>query len=122
MKWQNVVMCRPPPEEKAQGEWPEAKLMDFGLSHFRLQPDRKGLMEVRCGTLGYVAPEVKEKNSVIGPEIDMWAFGIMLYEMCFAYKPKDLKNYVYGSGPIPFNTRDLRKINKHIRPVIEGCI
>jgi len=59
MKLQNVVMHRPPPEEKAQGYLPEVKLMDFGLSHFRQKPDRKGLMEVRCGTLGYIAPEVE---------------------------------------------------------------
>lgn len=52
----------------------------------------------------------------------MWAFGVMLYEMCFAFKPPVLKNYVYGSGPIPYEARALRKINKHILPVIEGCL
>jgi hypothetical protein len=35
MKLENVVMNRPLPEEKAQGELPDIKLMDFGLSHFR---------------------------------------------------------------------------------------
>jgi hypothetical protein len=27
-----------------------------------------------------------------------------------------------GSGPIPYEARALRKINKHILPVIEGCL
>ena len=44
-------------------------------------------MLTQCGTQGYIAPEVQKKDTVIGPEIDMWAFGVMLYEMCSAYKP-----------------------------------
>jgi len=39
MKLQNIVRDCPPPEEKAQGELPIVKLLDFGLSHFRTQPD-----------------------------------------------------------------------------------
>jgi serine/threonine protein kinase len=56
----------------------------------------KALMSDRCGTSGYIAPEVKPKNTMIGPEIDMWAFGVMLYELCTAYKPTKLSNYRYG--------------------------
>jgi serine/threonine protein kinase len=64
----------------------------------------------------------------------MWAFGVMLYEMCFAFKPTVLKNYTYGknktnlipfclgSGPIPYEKRALRKVNKQFIPVIEGCL
>ena len=44
-------------------------------------------MKERSGTVGYIAPEVYGKNILIGPEIDMWAFGIVLYEICVAYKP-----------------------------------
>jgi serine/threonine protein kinase len=47
----------------------------------------KSLMVDRCGTSGYIAPEIKSKNTKISPGIDMWAFGVMLYEMCTAYKP-----------------------------------
>ena len=53
-------------------------------------------MVTRCGTQGYIAPEIGPKNSIISPEIDMWAFGVMLYEMCTAYKPTVLRNYRYG--------------------------
>lgn len=44
-------------------------------------------MKERCGTSGYIAPEIKTNNCMVGPEIDMWAFGVMLYEMCVAYRP-----------------------------------
>jgi len=54
------------------------------------------MMKDKCGTNGYIAPEIKPKNSLVGPEIDMWAFGVMLYELCTAYKPTKLCNYRYG--------------------------
>ena len=60
----------------------------------------KAIMVERCGTGGYIAPEVGHKNSLIGPEIDMWAFGVMLYEMCTAYKPTKLMNFRYGKYQI----------------------
>jgi serine/threonine protein kinase len=100
------------------------KLCDFGLSHV-MKPDLNGkaMMLERCGTGGYIAPEIGSKNSLIGPEIDMWAFGVMLYEMCTAYKPTKLCNYRYGnfsklinfglgSGPVPFRDRDWKRHNK----------
>lgn len=60
----------------------------------------KALMVDKCGTMGYIAPEVVGKNSLVGPEIDMWAFGVMLYEMCTAYKPTKLCSYRYGNDDI----------------------
>jgi len=56
----------------------------------------KAIMIEKCGTHGYIAPEIQGKNSLVGPEIDMWAYGVMLYEMCAAYKPTKVKNYRYG--------------------------
>ena len=44
-------------------------------------------MKDRSGTSGYIAPEVKNNNILVGPEIDMWALGVMMYEMCTAYRP-----------------------------------
>jgi len=54
----------------------------------------------------------------------MWAFGVMLYEMCTAYKPTVLKNFEYGSGDIPFRRQDWKKLDhsKHIQELIAGCL
>ena len=39
----------------------------------------KALMKELCGTRHYMAPELKSNNILVGPEIDMWSFGVMLY-------------------------------------------
>jgi serine/threonine protein kinase len=41
--------------------------------------EKKALMQRRNGTRVYIAPEVNRDNVIVGPEIDMWAFGILLY-------------------------------------------
>lgn len=115
MKLPNILMQRPTLEERQQGELPIVKLCDFGISQVIKPQEYKGqnkaLMKDRSGTAGYIAPEIKTNNTLIGPEIDMWAFGVMLYEMCTAYKPTQLQNYRYGGGPIPFRARDWKKLD-----------
>ena len=69
-------------------------------------------MKDRCGTQGYIAPEIKTNNVMVGPEIDMWSFGVLLYEMTVAYRPTQLQNYRYGSGPIPYRDRDWKKLDQ----------
>ena len=62
---------------------------------------------------------------MVGPEIDMWGFGVMLYEFCTAYKPTQVKNYRYGSGPIPFRDRDWKKLDqkgKVVQDLIKACL
>lgn len=49
--------------------------------------EQKALMSEKCGTEGYMAPELSDNNLLVGPEIDMWAFGVLLYELCTSYKP-----------------------------------
>jgi len=48
-------------------------------------------MKERSGTAHYIAPEISPilgtLDHVVGPEIEMWAFGVLLYEMCVPYKP-----------------------------------
>jgi serine/threonine protein kinase len=97
MKIQNALLQRPEEDEKQAGEFPIVKLCDFGLSHV-IKPEYNGkaLMVEKCGTGGYIAPEIGAKNTLVGPEIDMWSLGVMMYEMCTAYKPTKICNYRYG--------------------------
>lgn len=100
---------------------PIVKVCDFGISQI-ITPNqfgglRKALMKERSGTCGYIAPEIRGANQLIGPEVDMWAFGIILYQMCVAYKPTQLKGYKYGTGPIPYNKRDWKKLSEGGAPI-----
>lgn len=70
-------------------------------------------MQQRCGTIGYLAPELLkngERNIEITPAIDMWALGVILYELCVAYSPLRLKTFKYGA-PVPFDKRDWKRFD-----------
>jgi protein-serine/threonine kinase len=122
IKIPNVVLHRFP-EEDGQMEAPILKICDFGLVQIMdPQLGNKALMKTMCGTKGYIAPEIGSYNTLVGPEIDMWSFGVMLYELCVAYKPTEMRNYRYGSGPIPFRDRDWKKISPLVIKLINECL
>ncbi|KAJ1815319.1 Serine/threonine-protein kinase, partial [Coemansia sp. RSA 2598] len=52
------------------------KLIDFGLANFF---DGTSLMETFCGSLPYTAPEILRGDAYVGPEIDVWSLGVLLY-------------------------------------------
>ena len=76
-----------------------ARLADFGLSTIH-NPDRKGHQSI-CGTPLYSAPQLLRKNRYTY-KVDVWALGIMTYEMLM--------------GRTPFHSYEMRdliaKINK----------
>lgn len=72
-------------------------LADFEFS-LNFQP---GVRENRhyVGTLEYTSPEVRYEKYV-GPEIDIWAMGVVLYKLV--------------TGKFPFQTDDLKKIQEKL--------
>jgi serine/threonine protein kinase len=64
-------------------EW-NVKVGDFGLS-LRFQPGRKVTDPV--GSLIYASPEVLRREPYLGPELDVWALGVLLYEMLCGTPP-----------------------------------
>lgn len=64
-------------------EW-NVKVGDFGLS-LLYQPGRKANDPV--GSLIYASPEVLRRESYTGPELDVWALGVLLYEMLCGTPP-----------------------------------
>jgi hypothetical protein len=60
------------------------KLTDFGFSRKWESGSR---FKSVCGTLGYSSPEILCQKEVIGPEIDMWSLGALLYVIIYRCKP-----------------------------------
>ena len=67
----------------SEGENPEIKLIDFGLSTFTTPGEIKNF---KCGTLGYTAPEVFSGSYT--NKVDLWSLGVI--------------TYAYLTGKLPF--------------------
>ncbi|KAJ2082596.1 Serine/threonine-protein kinase [Coemansia sp. RSA 988] len=60
------------------------KLIDFGLANFF---DGQSLMDTFCGSLPYTAPEILRGDAYVGPEVDVWSLGVLLYVMMTGHFP-----------------------------------
>ena len=103
----------------------QLKLFDFGFAA-KIAPegDNKSndphLLNEICGTLRYMAPEVSAALDY-GKEVDVYSFGILLWEICAATKPfsnimstRDFKNKVYGEEERPKLGKYWRKDMKYL--------
>jgi hypothetical protein len=66
-----------------------AKIIDFGVMRLLAETGREGF----AGTFGYAAPE-QIRGEESGPKIDLFATGLMLFEMLTGRRPYES----YGSG------------------------
>lgn len=76
----NILMC----DKEKDGVF--VKLGDFGMSTF---VGVDGLVRGRCGTPGYVAPEIFEAgvHRGYGNQVDVFSAGVTLYVMLCGYEP-----------------------------------
>ena len=65
------------------------KLCDFGWCTNILENEKR---KTFCGTIEYMSPELVS-NEKYDKSVDIWALGILLYEMLHGYSPFKSKNY-----------------------------
>lgn len=58
-----------------------------GLTTSRIVKDREDVTAAGMGTPGFMAPEMWIPNAEVGPPADIYAFGIMFFEICCGRKP-----------------------------------
>ncbi|GMM30033.1 serine/threonine protein kinase [Martiniozyma asiatica (nom. inval.)] len=76
----------------------EIKIIDFGLSNMF---DRENLLKTYCGSLYFAAPELLCAHPYIGPEVDVWSFGVVLY--------------VLVCGKVPFDDKSVSTLHEKIK-------
>lgn len=65
------------------------KIADFGFSNV-FDPESK--LDTFCGSPPYAAPELFQGRRYVGPEVDIWSLGVILYVLCTGCLPFDGKN------------------------------
>lgn len=76
----------------------DIKIIDFGLSNL-FSP--KSLLKTFCGSLYFAAPELLQARQYVGPEVDVWSFGIVLY--------------VLVCGKVPFDDQSMPQLHAKIK-------
>jgi len=81
------------------------KINDFGLSNF---VPLGSFLDSHCGSPHYSPPEIIQEKPYVGPEVDMWALGVLLYAMitgCLPWSGDNIKqqidNVVVGRYKVP---------------------
>ena len=77
------------------------KLIDFGFATC-FKGNKKSL--IFCGSPSYMAPEIIRKQEFLGPPVDIWAAGIVLYLLV--------------TGTFPFKSHNEKKVFERIK---KGC-
>ena len=75
-----------------------AKLIDFGLANL-FSPYSH--LSTFCGSLYFAAPELLSAKKYIGPEVDMWSLGVILY--------------VLVCGKVPFDDATMPELHARIK-------
>eukprot|EP00002_Diphylleia_rotans_P034752 TRINITY_DN7497_c0_g1_i3.p1 TRINITY_DN7497_c0_g1~~TRINITY_DN7497_c0_g1_i3.p1 ORF type:complete len:336 (+),score=65.48 TRINITY_DN7497_c0_g1_i3:164-1171(+) len=65
------------------------KIADFGFSTLLKQGQK---LQTFCGSPAYAAPEMISGKDYLGPEVDIWSMGVILYAMVCGRLPFDNQN------------------------------
>jgi 5'-AMP-activated protein kinase catalytic alpha subunit len=65
------------------------KIADFGLSNTMRDGE---FLKTSCGSPNYASPEVVSGKAYVGPEVDVWSCGVVLYALLCGALPFDDEN------------------------------
>ena len=117
----NIFICR-----SADGKPREAKVLDFGVSKLADEAaDQVGITGLghAVGTPAYMAPEQIRGNISADARTDVYALGVVLYQMLAGRRPFD--GQIYSALMIEIATTDpprLSSIQPHVPPALEAIV
>ena len=100
--FKNIIHCDIKPENIIINENNVPIIIDFGISQFSNDVPLK-----RVGTLDYISPEIVELESTGGcysSKVDIWSFGVTIYELLFNKLPFFHENEEITAGKILWGT------------------
>jgi eukaryotic-like serine/threonine-protein kinase len=95
------------------------KIGDYGLSR-RMSSSERGELTRGIGTPHYMAPEIKNGN--YGRSIDVYASGVILFEMLTGHLPFEGETPAEVLMKHQLDTPDYSKIATNIRPVVQRVL
>lgn len=103
------------------------KLLDFGISKVRLPNVRATEVGVMMGTPAYMAPEQIQGSHDADPRCDVWALGIMLFELLSGRLPFDAADapqlfVAIATRDVPKLIDVLPSVSRDVSRVCERCL
>jgi eukaryotic-like serine/threonine-protein kinase len=95
----------------AGGEPDQIKLVDFGIARTTDEAARLTRTGVMIGTPAYMSPEQARGEANLGPAVDVWALGCVLYEMLAGRTPFS------GQTPMAIRAKVLFDLHAPLAPL-----
>ncbi|CAF1012252.1 unnamed protein product [Adineta steineri] len=117
------------PENFIMTQGGQLRIIDLGLS-FRLPQSQASVLRPFAGTPEYMPPEVCQiqngQFSHQGRASDIWALGVLLFEMIFGYRPfehvQDNYDKMSHIARLKHNPTIPQTTNPHLRDVLKQCL
>ncbi|XP_023314461.1 protein kinase kin1 [Trichogramma pretiosum] len=96
-----------------------AKIADFGLSNVF---NEQGLLSTFCGSPLYASPEIVNGTPYLGPEVDCWSLGVLLYTLVYGAMPFDGTNFKHLVKQITYSDYFEPKQPSRASPLIKDML
>jgi len=109
------------------GGRPIVKILDFGVSkRLAAGPTQRTAPGTAVGSMSYMSPEQIRAPSEVDPRADIWALGVVLFELLTGHRPfqGDISAILTQilEGEIPRVSRFVRHVDPGLVELVAGCL